>query len=81
MPTFCTQGPFKFGCYSREPNEPPHVHVRAGRSTAKVWLLSITVAKSKGFSPREIAAIVRIVRERRDEFLDAWHGFFGTTAD
>ena len=81
MPTIHLQGPFRFSFYSREPNEPPHVHVSASGAEAKVWLATMTVARSKGFSARDIAAIIRIVRERRDEFLDVWHGFFGTTAD
>ena len=81
MPTLALQGPYRFFFYSREPGEPPHVHVRAGRATAKIWLGSLGVAKFKHFNDREIAAIVRIVRERREEFLDGWHGHFGTRPD
>jgi hypothetical protein len=30
-----------------------------------------------GFSAKELGEIQRLVREHREHFLEAWHGFFG----
>ena len=78
MPKIRQEGPFSFFFYSLERGEPPHVHISRDRSTAKVWLDPIALARSKRFGAPELAAIMKIVRERWTEFLDAWHGYFGT---
>lgn len=77
MPTLLRIGAFRFYFYSHEPNEPPHVHVDRGAATMKVWLGSLEVASSRGFRAHEIGGIVAMVEEYRDEFLEAWHGYFG----
>ena len=38
MPTVLREEGYRFYFYSHEPNEPPHVHVDKGGSTAKFWL-------------------------------------------
>ena len=35
MPTVLRIGPYRFHFYSREGNEPPHIHVQAGEDEAK----------------------------------------------
>jgi hypothetical protein len=77
VPTLLRIGAFRFYFYSHEPNEPPHVHVDRGGATIKVWLESLDVAKSRGFRAHEIGGIVEMVEAHRDEFLEAWHGYFG----
>lgn len=79
MPTIHRQGPFQITFYSKEEGEPPHLHIWAGGNEAKVWLTPVALAKSDGFKAREITAILRIVRERQHDFLDEWHGYFGTS--
>lgn len=49
MPTIADIGPYKFFFYSAEGNEPPHVHVRRGRYTAKYWLNPVRLARSRHF--------------------------------
>ena len=76
-PTIWREGPYRFHFYSHEPNEPPHVHVDRDDLSAKFWLEEVSVAYNWGFSGKELRTIQAIVERRRNEFLDAWHGFFG----
>ncbi len=69
MPTVLRWGPYRAFFYSNEGGEPPHVHVRAGDAEAKFWLHDLSVAVNAGFPAREIGAIVRHLRSRRD-FLE-----------
>ena len=78
MPTVLRIGGFRFYFYSHEPNEPPHVHVDRTGSSAKFWIENVSLARNIGFSARELGDIQRIVRERGEELLEAWHDFFGS---
>ena len=64
--------------WSREPNEPPHVHVDRAGASAKVWLQPVALAGNAGYPARELGAILTLVRERQPELLEAWDEFFGT---
>jgi hypothetical protein len=77
MPTVMRIGAFRFYFFSHEPNEPPHVHVDRGEATAKVWLATGDVAKSRGFRAHEIGGIVAMVADNRERLLEAWHEYFG----
>ena len=77
MPTLLRIGAFRFYFYSHEPNEPPHVHIDRGDATIKIWLDSLDVAKNRGFRAHEIKGVVEMVRANRENFLEAWHGYFG----
>jgi len=77
MPTVLRQAGYRFYFYSHEPNEPPHVHVDKGGSSAKVWLKPVGLARNLGFRPKEIGTILQIVRGHREDLLKAWHGHFG----
>ncbi len=46
-------------------DEPPHVHVTGNEE------------KAKGFNQREIALILEVVEENRNQMLEAWYGYFG----
>lgn len=60
-----------------EPRERPHVHVRAQRKDAKVWLEpEVGFADSYGFNVREKSDIIRTVEANRESFLRAWHAQF-----
>ena len=78
MPNLLRVGPYRFFFYSHEPGEPPHVHIAAGRQTAKVWLEPVALARSKGFPAHDLGVIIRLVRDHREAFLEAWHDHFGT---
>lgn len=76
MPTILRTGPYRCYFFSHEPNEPPHIHIDRDTATIKVWLESLTVAKSRGFRPPEITAIVKLVSDNRATMLEAWDEYF-----
>lgn len=78
MPTILRVDGYRLYFYSHEPNEPPHVHVDRGGSSAKFWIDNISLARNIGYSARELGTIQRLVREHREQLLEKWHGFFGT---
>ena len=77
MPTVLRAGPYRFYFYSHEPNEPPHVHVDGGESSAKVWLEPVALARNLGFRAHELNGIPSVVRDNRDALLEPWNGYFG----
>lgn len=77
MPTILRPGAYRIYFYSHEPNEPPHVHVDRDRDSAKFWLEPVALARNLGFRPNELRNIERIIRENRDQLLEAWHEYFG----
>lgn len=78
MPTLLRVGPYRFYFYSHEPNEPPHVHVDRDKLSAKFWLGPVDLARNMGFSSRELRRLQSLVAEHQTEFLEGWHGHFGT---
>lgn len=62
MPTVFSFKQYRFYFYSRETNEPPHVHVEWGDK----------------LKDHELSAVRRLVEEHRDHLLGAWHEYFDT---
>jgi hypothetical protein len=77
MPTFARIGPYRFFVFSNEGREPPHVHIQRDEDMAKVWLSPVALARNDGFRSTELVRILRIVAERRDEFMTKWEAFHG----
>jgi hypothetical protein len=77
MPTVLRIGPYRFHFYSRESNEPPHIHVSRDDSEVKFWLRPISVAFNYGFSPSELNNISPIGEENCDFLVEAYHRFHG----
>lgn len=78
MPTIRRDGPYRFYFYSSDLGEPRHVHVDAGESTAKFWLVPVSLHYNIGFSARELRAIERDVLDHRQAFVEAWDANLGT---
>lgn len=76
MPTVLRVGPYRFFFYSRESNEPAHIHINASGKEAKVWLAHVDLASSYGFKPHELAEVLMIVTENKKAFLEAWNEHF-----
>jgi hypothetical protein len=76
MPTVLRANGFRLFFVSHDRNEPPHVHIERGGSGAKIWLEQVIVARNDGFAAHELGDMVRLVRERRDQLLEAWHVHF-----
>jgi hypothetical protein len=77
MPVALRLGPYRFFFWSRENNEPPHVHVMRERLEAKFWLEPVVeIAENWGFARHELNRIARLVQENRDVLLEQWHEHF-----
>ncbi len=76
MPTVLRIDGLRFFFYSKEGNEPPHVHIEQGDDVAKFWLDVIEIESSYGFSAKEINKIRKLVEEHQVILLQAWHDYF-----
>ena len=76
MPTVLLHGRYRFFFYSREPGEPPHIHVEHDDKVAKYWLEPVALADSRRFRDHELRALRDLVNANRQRFLDAWHEHF-----
>lgn len=63
--------------YSGDCSEPRHVHVANGKQEAKVWVDSLTIARVKRMSGRDVEIVRRIVRENRAAILEVWRDHCG----
>ena len=70
-------GPYWLFFYSFDCAEPMHVHVRRERNQAKFWIEPIVLAWNRGFSPRELNEIRRIIVENHARIIEAWHEHCG----
>ena len=71
-------GPYRFFFYSFDCAEPMHVHVRRERNQAKFWIEPVVLAWNRGFSPRELNEIRRIIVENQARIIEVWHEHCGT---
>ena len=78
MPTVHREGPYRFYFYSDDGKEPPHVHVDLAECSVKVWLEPVEVARNIRFPAHEVREVLRRVRERKAELIEAWHEYFST---
>nr|WP_295466699.1 DUF4160 domain-containing protein [Mesorhizobium sp.] len=77
MPTLLIWQGFKFRFYALDADEPPHVHIVKDGKSLKVWLQNLEVAQRRGYNDREVARLLAVVGEHRDEWIGAWNDFFG----
>jgi hypothetical protein len=77
VPTIDVIGPYTLFFYSSEGNEPPHVHVRRDRATAKFWLDPVRLAGSRRFSDHELRDLEKTIEEHQPRILEAWNAHFG----
>ena len=55
-----------------------HVHVRREQNQAKFWIEPVVLAWNRGFSPRELNEIRRIIVGNQARIIEAWHEHCGT---
>ena len=68
---------YRFFFFSRENNEPPHIHVEKGDGSEKWWLLPEPLrVYSTGFKSAEQRRIEQLVNEYQHELIQAWERFF-----
>jgi hypothetical protein len=78
MPTVLNIDGYRFFFYSRENDEPPHIHVECGDKLAKYWLDPLELATSRRFRAHELTVLRSLIMQYRDVFLEAWNDHFGT---
>lgn len=76
MPTVLRIGSYRFFFFSRENNEPAHVHIEAAGKEAKIWLASLDLASSYGFRPHELTELVALVGAHQQILMEAWNEHF-----
>jgi hypothetical protein len=76
MPTILNEQGFRFGFFSADRREPPHVHVFKGGAQAKWWLDPVEEAKNLGFRIPERATIRRIITKHQGYMLRRWREEF-----
>lgn len=76
MPTIVTIRGYRLFFFSREGDEPPHVHVEHGEKVAKFWLAPVELAMSDGFRGHELLRLRAVVIEHRLLCLEKWNEHF-----
>ncbi|TKB65770.1 MAG: DUF4160 domain-containing protein [Nitrospira sp.] len=78
MPTVKNiDGPYRVFFYSFDCHEPKHVHVQREKATCKFWLEPIALSMNRGFSPKELNTIRRLVETNMLRIMEAWHEHCG----
>jgi hypothetical protein len=80
MPTIDRVAGFRIFFYSRENDEPPHVHVEHERGTAKLWLTPVRLARTRGLPEHLVNDVSGIIRSRAGLYLERWNAHFGPRA-
>jgi hypothetical protein len=78
MPTILKIQGYRFFFFSREGNEPHHIHVESGDRYAKFWLTPVQLAKSEGFRSHEISELRKLVQDNKILFEEKWNEYFGS---
>ncbi len=65
MPTVAIIGPYRVFFYASDRAEPVHGHVERANKVAKFWLDPVRLARSGGFSRKELGRIQALLREQQ----------------
>jgi chitinase len=77
MPTILRIGPYRFHFYSRENDEPSHIHVERDDLECKFWLEPVALAKNYGFPGTELNKLASLVEENKLILIEAWEDIHG----
>jgi hypothetical protein len=77
MPTVLRLAGHRFFFFSREANEPPHIHVESAENYAKFWLRPVALARSIGYNAKEIRRLRDLIAAHRDLLEEKWNEYFG----
>ena len=80
MPVVFRHRNVRFHFYSNEgaPREAVHVHAESKDGEAKFWLYpQVRVARSAGYSRRQLRELAELIGRRRQEIERAWDEHFG----
>lgn len=77
MPTVLRIKAFRFFFFSNEAKEPIHIHVESNDKYAKFWLEPVLLAKSVGYSAKELTEIRNMIVKNSDVFKRRCNEYFG----
>jgi hypothetical protein len=78
MPVVLRIGPYRFGFFASDQDEPPHVHVTRERREAKFWIDPLVELEyNSRFAAHELNRIRRLVEENREFLVEQWNERFG----
>ena len=80
MPVVFRYRNVRFHFFSNEgaPREPVHIHAESSDGAAKFWLYpEVRIARSAGFTRRQLSELAQLVVLRRAEIERAWNDHFG----
>jgi hypothetical protein len=60
---------YRFFFFSREGNEPRHIHVEQAECYAKFWLEPISLASSRGFRSSKLRELHILIEKHRESFI------------
>lgn len=72
IPTVMRKNGFRFFFYSKEGNEPPHIHVIGRNGEMKVWLNEISISKVFNMKPKDQKEVIKIINENRELLIKKW---------
>ena len=78
MPIILRIKGYRFFFFSRESNEPAHIHVEQAERYAKFWLNPIQLAESDGFRSSEISELRELVQQHKTLFEERWNEYFSS---
>lgn len=73
MPTVLRVAGYRFFFFSREGQEPAHIHVEQAERFAKFWLTPVALAHTHGFRSSELTELTRLVITHRALFEEKWN--------
>ena len=76
MPTVLRIDGHRFFFFSNEGNEPKHIHVENAEAYAKFWLDPVELARSGGFTSRQLTKLRKLVEENLELFNNSWDEHF-----
>jgi len=76
MPTLLTINGIRFFFYSRENDEPPHVHFEKGKAFGKTWINPVKIAYWIGFKTSEKRVILQTIIANKILFNNKWNEYF-----
>ncbi len=72
MPEIFRHHGYRFFFFSREAEEPIHVHIESAEKYAKFWLDPIMLAESHGYLSRQLREIRELIQENEDKIRRKW---------
>ena len=73
MPEVFRHHGYRFFFFSREAEEPVHVHVESAEKYAKFWVEPLVLAESYGFRSGELKEIRELIESNSEIIRTKWH--------